>query len=56
MVNKAGQAPFHIHIAGKPKVTLEGLVKNKAQRQMAESDAWYVFRVDRVVNLLQAAE
>ena len=37
-------------------VTLEGVVKSEAQRQMAESDAWYVFRVDRVVNLLQAAE
>jgi osmotically-inducible protein OsmY len=34
-------------------VTLEGLVKSEAQRQMAEADAWYVFRVDRVVNLLQ---
>lgn len=37
-------------------VTLEGLVKNKAQRQMAEADAWYVFRVDRIVNLLQTEE
>lgn len=37
-------------------VTLEGLVKNKAQRQVAETDAWYVFRVDRVVNLLQTEE
>lgn len=34
-------------------VTLEGLVKSEAQRQMAEADAWYVFRVDRVRNLLQ---
>ncbi|HZV81643.1 MAG TPA: BON domain-containing protein [Geobacteraceae bacterium] len=34
-------------------VTLDGLVKSAAQRQMAEADAWYVFRVDRVVNLLQ---
>lgn len=34
-------------------VTLEGLVKSEAQRQMAEADAWYVFRVDWVVNLLQ---
>ena len=54
MVNEGGQAP--VHIAGKSKVTLEKLVKSEAQRQMAESDAWYVFRVDRVVNLLQAAE
>jgi osmotically-inducible protein OsmY len=37
-------------------VTLDGLVKNVTQRQMAEADAWYVFRVDRVVNLLQVEE
>ncbi|MDD2310603.1 MAG: BON domain-containing protein, partial [Desulfuromonadaceae bacterium] len=37
-------------------VTLEGLVKSKAQRQMAEADAWYVFRVDQVVDLLQTEE
>lgn len=37
-------------------VTLEGLVKNQAQRMMAEADAWYVFRVDRVVNLLRKEE
>lgn len=37
-------------------VTLEGLVKSELQRQMAESDAWYVFNVDRVVNLLQVEE
>jgi len=37
-------------------VTLEGLVKNELQRQMAESDAWYVFNVDRVINLLQVEE
>ncbi len=37
-------------------VTLKGIVKNKAQRQMAEEDAWYVFRVDQVVNLLQSEE
>jgi len=34
-------------------VTLEGIVKSEAQRQMAEADCWYVFRVDRVTNLLQ---
>jgi osmotically-inducible protein OsmY len=34
-------------------VTLEGLVKTAAQRHMAEADSWYVFRVDRVVNMLQ---
>ncbi len=37
-------------------VTLTGQVKNKIQRRMAEADAWYVFRVDRVVNLLQVEE
>jgi osmotically-inducible protein OsmY len=34
-------------------VTLEGLVTTEAERKMAESDAWYVFRVDKVKNLLQ---
>ena len=33
-------------------VTLDGCVKNDSQRSMAEADAWYVFRVDRVVNHL----
>jgi osmotically-inducible protein OsmY len=37
-------------------VTLEGLVKNEVQRRMAEADAWYVFRVDRVTNLLRLEE
>lgn len=37
-------------------VTLKGLVKSKAQRLMAETDAWYVFRVNQVVNLLQTEE
>lgn len=37
-------------------VTLDGLVKNAAQRQMAEADAWYIFRVDRVVNQLRIEE
>jgi osmotically-inducible protein OsmY len=37
-------------------VTLEGLVKSTVQRQMAEADAWFVFRVDHVVNLLQTEE
>jgi osmotically-inducible protein OsmY len=36
--------------------TLEGLVKNETQRHMAEADAWYVFRVDRVVNRLGVEE
>lgn len=34
-------------------VTLEGLVVNKAESEMAEMDAWYVFGVDRVVNQLE---
>lgn len=38
------------------EVTLEGIVKNGTQRQMAEADCWYVFRVDRVTNLLQVEE
>ncbi len=33
-------------------VTLEGLVRTEAQKQMAESDAWYVFGVDNVINRL----
>jgi len=33
-------------------VTLEGVVKSEIQKQMAEADCWYVFRVDRVINLL----
>jgi osmotically-inducible protein OsmY len=33
-------------------VTLEGLVANDAERDMAECDAWYVFGVDRVINAL----
>jgi osmotically-inducible protein OsmY len=37
-------------------VTLEGMVKNEIQRQMAEADCWYVFRVDGVTNLLRTEE
>lgn len=33
-------------------VTLEGMVKGVAQREMAEADCWFVFDVDRVTNLL----
>ncbi len=33
-------------------VTLQGLVPTAAEREMAESDAWYVFGVDKVVNLV----
>lgn len=37
-------------------VTLEGIVKNETERQMAEADCWFVFRVDQVVNKLQVME
>lgn len=37
-------------------VTLEGLVRNTTERQIAEADAWYVFRVNQVANLLQVEE
>jgi osmotically-inducible protein OsmY len=38
--------------AGSRTVTLEGLVSKEEHRQMAESDAWYVFGVGRVINRL----
>ncbi len=37
-------------------VTLAGVVKGETQRHMAEADCWYVFRVDRVTNLLLVEE
>jgi osmotically-inducible protein OsmY len=37
-------------------VTLEGLVPNETIKEMAEFDAWYVFRVNRVVNKLAVQE
>lgn len=37
-------------------VTIEGVVKNGTQREMVESDCWFVFRVGRVINLLQVEE
>lgn len=37
-------------------VTLEGIVRNQLERKFAESDAWYVFRVDRVTNLVVVSE
>ncbi len=36
-------------------VTLEGLVANDAESEMAEMDTWFVFGVDRVVNRLKCA-
>ena len=37
-------------------VTLDGIVPNRKEREMAEADAWYVFQVNRVINRLQVAE
>jgi osmotically-inducible protein OsmY len=37
-------------------VTLEGLVTNATEKQMAECDAWYVFGVDKVINALAVRE
>lgn len=36
-------------------VTLEGLVSNQTESEMAEHDAWYLFGVDRVINKLEVA-
>lgn len=36
-------------------VTLEGQVRSDAQRRRAESDAWALFAVDRVVNRLEVS-
>jgi len=35
-------------------VTLSGVVSSRAQREMAEADAWYVFGVDDVRNEIEA--
>lgn len=37
-------------------VTLDGVVRTEAQKEMAEFDAWYVFAVDKVVNNLTVLE
>jgi len=37
-------------------VTLEGVVPNRYQAEMAEADAWYIFGVDRVINHLRATQ
>lgn len=37
----------------KAVVTLEGDLPSSAQKDMAESDAWYVFGVDKVINRLE---
>ncbi len=37
-------------------VTLEGLVPKPLERDMAEADAWYVFRVGNVINRIESSE
>lgn len=37
-------------------VTLDGLVPKPMEKEMAESDAWYVFRVDNVINRIEVSE
>jgi osmotically-inducible protein OsmY len=37
-------------------VTLDGLVPKPLERGMAEDDAWFVFRVDKVINNIVVAE
>jgi osmotically-inducible protein OsmY len=37
-------------------VTLEGLVTTSKEKDLAESDAWYVFGVDKVINILAVQE
>ena len=36
-----------------PTVTLDGIVSNETESEMAEHDAWYVFGVHKVVNRLE---
>jgi osmotically-inducible protein OsmY len=44
----------HIRVGTRDAVvTVDGLVANDAESEMAEMDAWYVFGVDRVINRLQ---
>ncbi len=46
--------PDQIHVSTRNcVVTLEGLVRNEAQKQMAENDAWFVLGVNDVVNRLE---
>lgn len=37
-------------------VTLQGVVTKPLEKEMAEADAWFVFRVGKVVNQIQVAE
>lgn len=41
-----------VHVTGRGVVTLTGVLRGEAARQMAESDAWYVDGVREVINLL----
>lgn len=46
--------PDQIHVSTRDHVvTVEGLVRNEAQKQMAENDAWFVFGITDVVNRLE---
>ena len=46
--------PDQIQVTSRDRtVTLEGLVSNQTENEMAEHDAWYVFGVDKVVNRLE---
>lgn len=46
-----------IHVSTRNSVvTLEGLVTNATEKQMAEYDAWYAFGVDKVIHLLAIRE
>lgn len=38
------------------EVMLEGLVPKPLEKEMAEADAWYVFRVGKVINRIEVAE
>lgn len=47
--------PDQIYVSTRNRVvTLEGLVRNEAQKQMAENDAWFVFGVNDIINHLEA--
>ena len=48
-------AQIRVH-AQNSVVTLEGLVANETEKQMAEFDAWYVFGVDKIINKLAVRE
>jgi len=43
-------------IARNRTVTLDGLVANETESEIAEHDAWYVFGVDKVVNNLEVRQ